>query len=255
MSAEVKAIETPKSDVDGFELPSGYLDENGGVHKMVHLREITGEEEDILASQKLAIHKRLQRVLERCVTKFEGVDDAKKGEAVRQLPLMDRYALLIRLRTISLGNDYTFETECTNQSCQKNLRQFVELDSIVVHGLKDPKERAFTETLPKTKKTVRWGVMTGTGEDKLSGLEQHKDSLSLMILARVQELDGEVPNLGMIKGMPLADRDFLRGRFMEQEGSMDDVVDVECPHCGNEFKTEIEIGQAGFFFPAGMSKR
>lgn len=255
MSAEVKAVETPKTAVDGFELPSGYLDEQGNVHKSVHLREITGEEEDILASKKLAVHKRLQRVLERCITQIDGVEDAKKNDAIKNLPLMDRYALLIRLRTISLGNDYTFETECTNESCQKVLRQFVELDSIVVHGMREPKTRVFSETLPKTGQAARWSVMTGTGEDKLSGLEQHKDSLSLMILARLQELGGEIPNLGMIKALPMADRDYLRGRFMEEEGSMDDEVDVECSHCGNEFKTEIEIGQAGFFFPAGTSKR
>jgi hypothetical protein len=35
----------------------------------------------------------------------------------------------------------------------------------------------------------------------------------------------------------------------KSEGSIDNEVEMGCPHCKHEFKTEIDIGNPSFFFP------
>jgi hypothetical protein len=255
MSSEVIHLESPQSSVEGFKLPSGYLDDEGVVHDQIVMSEITGEEEDILASRKMLIHKRLQAVLERCTVSLGDVPKGDIGKALKKLPVVDRLYMLIKLRAISLGNMYTFKTACPQEACKMESRMTVDLDELVATGLKDPKKRHFEVVLPKSKKKVRWAVMDGSGEDKLSGMQQSKDSASLMILGRVLEIGTEPPSLDKIKSLPMADRDFLRGQFQEQEGSLDDKIEIDCPFCGEHYETDIDIGQPSFFFPAGSSKR
>lgn len=255
MSSEVIHLENAQTSVDGFDLPSGYLDEDGNVHKYIMMREITGEEEDILASRKMLIHKRLQMILERCTEGFGNLHKSDISKAIKKLPIVDRLLMLIKLRAISLGEMYSFETTCPQAACQMKSRMSVNLNEIEARGILDPKKRHFEVTLPKSKLKVRWAIMDGTGEDKLAGMQQSKDSASLMILGRLLEIGTEPPTIDKIKSLPMADRDFLRGEFQQHEGSLDDKIEIDCPFCGEHYETEIDIGQPSFFFPAGTSKR
>lgn len=254
-TVESNFLEQPKTPFSQTELPCGYLNpDDNKLYKTVSLREISGEEEDLLASDKLPVHKRLRMVLERCIEGFDGLPKEKKREAVGKLPLIDSLHLLIQLRTISLGKDYTFEIQCP--ACSKKSMQTVDLGDIRAKDLpEDCSQRVFESDLPKSKSKIRWGVMCVENEDKIAGMKQNKDALSLMILSRVHDINGQPPTLQKIKQLPLLDRNYLREQFAEHEGTLDDKIEFTCPHCGEYAESEIDIGQVGFFFPSGVSKR
>jgi hypothetical protein len=58
-----------------------------------------------------------------------------------------------------------------------------------------------------------------------------------------------------MKKMRSRDRNQLRNAFTETEGFIDTNVEYECPSCGSEFKGDMDIAQASFFFPQDTQKR
>lgn len=75
MSAEqimtVNQMETPASTVGALELPGGYLDPHTKeLHRTVMVREISGFEEDMLASEQIDGHGKLDALLSACTTRI-----------------------------------------------------------------------------------------------------------------------------------------------------------------------------------------
>src|SRR4051812_46921507 len=106
-------IEQAKSAIDGFELPCGYVDNNGKLHTAVEVVEMTGEEEEILAAKNMPIMKKMNKILSSCtraVGDFRNPSDIEK--IIPQLTQGDRVFLLFAIRRVSLGNDFPFSSEC-----------------------------------------------------------------------------------------------------------------------------------------------
>jgi hypothetical protein len=103
--------------------------------------------------------------------------------------------------------------------------------------------------------------MTGRDEDRLvketknaKGTDKNKTTFSLGIFMRVDLIDGKPPTLADIQGLGLSDRNLLREEFQEIEGGLDTEVDLQCPDCEHDFAREVDVTQAGFFFPSATRK-
>lgn len=249
--------ETPMPDSatsahGAYELPTGYLDADGVLHTTLHVREMTGDEEDVLASKRMQAHAKIQRILEACVTQIgtvtrEGNSDWSK--ILRDLTATDRLFAVIKIRETTLGSAYTFKSKCP--ACNDVHEQAVSLSDFRLKPPKDPRVRTWTGKLPKSGMAYVAKVQTGADEAKLAKIEDSKDLMSLGMMARVVSLGGKQPvTLGMVKALSLADRAHLRKDFDEHEADVENKADVECPECGNEYQTRIEVGDAGFFFPS-----
>lgn len=241
-----------KSSQGAFELPTGYLDAEGTLHTTLHVREMTGDEEDILASKRMQAHAKVQKILEACVTQVgtvtrEGNSDWSK--VLRDLTATDRLFAVIKIREVTLGSAYTFKSKCP--ACSDVHEQAVSLSDFKVTPPKDPRARTWTGTLPKSGLSYTAKVQTGGDEAKLAKVEESKDLMSLGMMARVVSLGGKQPvTLGMVKNLSLADRAHLRRDFDAHEADIENKADVECPECGNEYETRIEVGDPNFFFPS-----
>lgn len=246
-----------KPAVDGFQLPTGYLDGNGEVHTDVVLSELSGEDEDLLTARKMSMPLRMQKIME---NRIESIGSYRKGcpdwsNIVRSLVATDRVFLMIKIRIISLGHLFSFKSKCTDEDCGNYSSQTVSLNDFNIKGLPDPTKRAWSGTLPNSKFTYSAKVQTGREESKIDKIKNQKDLLSLAMMARLTELNDKSPvTLDMLKRLGFADRQFLRDEFQKHEGDIDNDVDVECPHCGYEYKTTIDIGDVSFFFPSATSK-
>lgn len=247
--------DSAKSSVGGCILPTGHLDAAGELHKDVVIQEMTGEEEDILMSKRLPAHKKLQKVLENCVTSIgsvrsEGHEDWAK--LIEDLTATDRLYLIIHVRVTSLGNAYTFKTKCPGINCGHIQEKVVDLAEFVVNGMNDPKVRVWSGKLPKSGFSYRAKVQTGAEEEKIYKAQTAtKDNVTLAMLARLQELDGKMPvTIAMLKKLGSFDRNFLRDEFKRYEGTLDNLVEVTCDECSHEFKTAIDVAQESFFFPS-----
>ena len=246
-----------KSSLGDCELPTGYLDETGTLFKDAMLREITGEEEDILTSKKMHVQMKMNKILENCVLSIgpHRQGSSEWSRILKSLTASDRLYLILKIRIVSLGAMFSFKVKCTSEECGKHSNQTVSLEEFMVRGLPNPKQRTWAGKLPRSGFEYHARVQSGFEEDVLS---RQKDTESLMTMAlavRMVDLNGKAPvDLKTLKQLGVADRQYLRDDFEKHEGAIENEVDVMCPHCMHEFKVPIDIGDPSFFFPSSMRK-
>jgi hypothetical protein len=233
-------------------LPTGLLDDDGDLHTEVVFREMGGYEEDILTS-RLPVGKKMNQILENCIQRIGTIDHKHEswGRYVRSLVTTDRLFILIRIRILSLGNLLRFRTTCPD--CGKSFTPAVNLEDFHVIGMKRPKDRVWSGEFPRCKLPYKAKVQTGWDEEKTENKKfDQKDLASMVLLQRLVEVDGKKPTLELVKSLSLIDRRHLRSELENSEGEIDNKVEMVCPNveCGAEFDSEIEIGNADFFFPS-----
>jgi len=243
-------IQEPKSSVGVFDLPCGYIDADGNLHREVKVHEITGYEEDMLANPKIPGNKKINDLIASCVERVGTITDkGQLSKVVKDLTVGDRLFCIFAIRRVTVGDAYTFKTAC--KTCAASTSYTIDLSDLKIQSMDDPYKRTHAAVLPSSKKKVTFTPMTGHGEEQLDQLNKKKtDSLSLAILMRVQEIDGKRPNLDTVKKLGSLDRSFLRKSFEQVEGGVETEVDLDCPECGASFKQELDVGQSSFFFPS-----
>jgi len=239
-----------KSSHTCIELPTGYIDQDGNLQKAVDIRPYTGEEEDILASQKMPMYRRLGKLLENCVTRIGDIDDPKRLKSIiRQLVFSDRLFLIVQVRAATNGNIYSLDVKCPEEDCGLNSMQHIDLADIKWVGLQDPMKRQYSFKLPGSGVDVTWNVMDGIREERIHQHSLDRDLLSVGILARLNDLDTRRVTMAMVKKMTPPQRRALRKEFEKAEGTLDDQVTFECKHCGHEWTDSVDYAQPSFFFP------
>jgi hypothetical protein len=242
----------PKATQGIFELPCGYLSPEGELVTEVKVREITGIEEDMLAAKNIPSGKKITQLITNCLERLGTITDKTElANCVRSLMIGDRVFLMLAIRRVTLGDDFPFEAKC-NECDKKNLFS-INLAELEVKTTVNRNKRVFDVVLPSGK-PARWHVMTGKEEESLSKF-QNLDQLSLSILVRVDLLEGQPTDMDTIKSLNMKDRNFLRDEcFNVEEGGIETEMDLQCPACGEGFKTELDVGQTGFFFPSRVQK-
>lgn len=254
----VNQMETPKGTNGVFELPCGYLDpRTQELMTEVQVREITGNEEDMLASQQIPSPVKITQLLAGCVSRIGPVTD--KGliaGMVQGLTVGDRVFLIFAIRRVTLGDELPVREKCPE--CGTTTLFMVDLaDELQPRPMKDPMKRVYDVELPSGT-TARFRVSTGQDEANLSKLtkrQKHKaDALSQALLMRLELLGGEKPTLKMVKSLGMRDRHYLREQFQEVEGGVDTSLELECPSCGHEWEKDLDLSAANFFFPGGRRR-
>lgn len=246
-------IERAKSTVDSFELPCGYLDGDGGLHTDVVVKEMTGEEEEILAARNMPVTKKINRILARCTESIGSIGGPLVNTVIPDLTQGDRVYLLIAIRRASLGNEMPFLTKCPG--CEQDARFVLDLADLETKKMPDPLIRSYDLELPKSGRKVRMKVLTGRGEEAISKAStKGVDLISTAIFVRIDSIDDKPATMKDLKSLPLMDRNFLREAWEEHEGGVDTTVEIECPSCAHEYDTDLDISQQGFFNPSATLK-
>jgi hypothetical protein len=241
------------------DLPCGYIDDRGVVHRDLVVVEMTGHEEDLLAA-KGPVLPRLNQIIANCARRIGTIEDrVTLGQAVSQLTAADRMVAFLAIRRVSLGDFYDVKVQCPNPDCREEMRYALNLADVEIHAMEDPLQRVFTHTL-KSGKVVQWHIMSSTDEEWLTTKTKKakEDVLTLGLLARVDELDGvaiqrdknQRDAMARMKALPTRDRNEIRSLFEKYEGHVDTNVDFSCPSCQHEWKAELNLGQPSFFFPS-----
>lgn len=248
-----EGAQSPRRTVD---LPGGgYVNDDGKMHSRAILREMTGLEEDILTDLSMPASLRLDTLISNCIDAFmadDGSGVTDRGVIAlavkRNLPTVDRTLLVIRLRQLSVGEDFNFKVGCP--SCGAELQQFVHLQDLEVKAAPEPSKRIYSLGLPSGRKS-RWRIPTGVQEADFAKViaKGTHDTMTRTLEMRVMEVDGQQATYDSLRGLSSRDRNALRDDFSKREGSIDTSVDVSCDHCDNKFQTEVAVGGTGFFFP------
>lgn len=254
MTQQARVLE-PKGSNGVFTLPVGYLDREGKLHREVHLREITGVEEDILGSKQVPNHKRISMILANCLVSVGPISDrGSLNNIARELTLGDRGYLFFGLRRISLGDEYPFRARCPGKGSDGKdcgYEGLFELDLSTLEKIvpAHPARRVHETKLPSGK-VVQFRRLTGNDEEELAKIRSVGAARSSAMFLRILTIDGEAPTLDQIKAMGMRDRDELWVAFDEEDGGMETSIQLQCPRCYLEFEEEVEPGQTGFFFPS-----
>jgi hypothetical protein len=242
----------PHSPLGVFELPCGYLTADGSLLTEVKVKEITGADEDMLNSRNITPAKKVTHLIGSCLVSIGAITEkAELVRIARDLVMGDRVFLMFASRRITLGDLYPFEDECP--ACEKKSLFSVNLSSLDIKKMPDPRKRVFDTKLPSGI-SARYHVMTGKDEESIAKASQSADQASLGILVRLDSIGEKPVDMNRIKALSMRDRNFLRDLFNEVEGGVETTIELECPKCGEEFETELNMGQTGFFFPTRTQK-
>ena len=239
----------------------GYVDPEGKVHDQIILREMTGDEDDMMGNDDLPIGERVTEVLSACCTKLGDVTDKdiiKKavGDALDAgLPLteQDRIAAMIFLRQVSIGDMYKFERRCPRCGQMAENRK-VDLRTLKIGKAEDPTRRRVKVTLPASGKEAIISVLSAQGAVKVGRLRPtQKDIKSLALLARLTNLDGQSMHdprvaLAAIKTLPQKDRNYIRQVYNLMEEHVETDIEVDCRNqlCGASWNFPLDVGQHFF---------
>lgn len=241
--------DAPKSTVGKFELPCGYLDPQGVLHTEISLTEMDGNDEDLMFSN-LSSHQIVDDILKNRVLSLGTLDAKEASKVVRDLLTGDRVFLMIALRRLSQGDLYEWVMKCSD--CGEKSKMTLDLSTLDVKKMANPKQRVFDDTLPRSGLSVRWKAMNGNMEAQRDRAKKNvqKDRATFAIYLRLESLGGK-PTMQMpdVKKLNAFDRQYLRNRFDEFEGGVETDLELKCPNCQNEIETELDITQRSFFFP------
>lgn len=233
-------------------LPSrGYFYEES-IPGTLHVRRMTGEEEQIIASQKYAKEGVLiDKIFRNCIS--ESIDPSK-------LLTLDRTYLLIFLRGISYSPEYEVQVKCP--SCSASFSYSIDLSSLEFDYCKDDFGPAnLLGELPISGIKFNYKLSTGADELKIIkyrekrlkdfGSEVTDDTLlyrSSLLITNMEGISQSDEIKIVLKKLIIGDVNYLRNLLTNKPFGVNTNVDVFCPSCGEEFDMELPI-ESNFFFP------
>ncbi|HEY8946854.1 MAG TPA: hypothetical protein VIM73_21575 [Polyangiaceae bacterium] len=244
-----------------FELPVGYLDENGCLHRTARLRKMTGHEEALLADRKLRKNggKLVTELLTSCLRQI-GTKKATT-QVVAELTSADRNFLLLELRKITFGTE--LEARYTCPACGDVNAVSEDLDALPVRrtdgdahpeivveladGYEDKDGNYYDRAV--------FRLPTGADEERIAGELKDNPSRGMnALLARCLTAFGDMPEkvrqgLGtkLLADLTLQDRARIERALREQMPGVDLRRAIECAACDHKFSVSMDL--TSFFSP------
>ena len=111
-----------------FELPKGYVDPKGLVHREITIREITGADQEAMLNPQLRTNpaKMLTALLARVITRLGTLEGRQVDTTVTAAMLKsDRDFLILKLKEIDSGPEMDIDVECPD--CGKKFKAMLDI--------------------------------------------------------------------------------------------------------------------------------
>lgn len=239
-----------------FEFPSkGKFYQN--IPAVVHVRAMTGEEEQILATPRwVRKGKAIDMIFRRCI---------KESINTEELLSTDRTHLLIYLRGISYTPEYDVEIKCPN--CSIKFAHVIDLNEMEIETCPDNfSTDSLSGVLPVSKFRYSYRLATGADEQEISnyrdkriqqwGDQGEDDTLLYRTALLLEEIEGVVMKKELsllLKKLPIQDVAHLRNEINTPPFGVDTELPILCPSCTEEFKIDLPL-ETNFFFPRKKEK-
>jgi len=226
---------------------------SGGTIELYH---VTAKHEDILSNSNL-----LKKGI--VLDEFLKALIATPNVTLNDVLIGDKNALFVESRKNAYGEDYSTKIKCPE--CGEESMIEIDLSNI------KPKEFAFENytkgenkfsfTLPNSKKTVIWSLLTHKDENDIEqelkalaklGAGAAAPEVTTRLKYTIKSIDGETDR-AKIKNyvdnqMMAKDSLAFRKHVREVTPDLDMTFDFNCPKCGHQAKMSIPLG-ANFFWP------
>ena len=236
-----------------IELPGGYVDARGIIHREAEILPLSGFDEELLANHQNSESTSLVTlVLSRCVMRIGNISPVS-GQLISDLLVADRQYLLLKLREATFGDRINANLFCPWPDCGKRIGMEFSTHDIPVINSKD-KGPAFTMELSpdaafagdngESFTEVQFRLPNGNDQETVSPLLADNESKALaLLLGRCIMKIGPINNPAqevIQKLSPLA-------RF-EIEKKMEDIgpkveldMETSCPECDREFAVPFDL--------------
>ncbi len=261
LEALIKGIQGKVKTYEEITLPSKgkfYDGQNGPRDGKLHMRPMTGEEEQILATPRFVKRgQAINMIFNRCIQ--EQFDSANFLSE-------DRTYILIYLRGISYTPNYDVEVKCP--SCDRKFAHTIDLSGLFVDSCPDNFGiNDLVGVLPNSEYKFKYRMATG-GDDqivqdyrdrKMKGFDtsgQSDDTLLYRTALMIEEIEGLTDKheiQALLRHLPINDVAHLRNVVNEPPFGVDTKVEVPCPACLQDFEIDLPL-EASFFFPRGRKK-
>ena len=251
----LQQLKSSTSNYEEIQLPSKgkfYDGVNGPSNGILSIRQMTGEEEQILATPRFVRKgQAINMIFKRCVM--------ENNFQPENLLTADRTYLLIYLRGISYSNHYDIEIKCPE--CGAKFSTDVDLASLYVEYCPDNYGPLLEETLPTTNLVFHYRLSTGRDEQEITeyrdrrlktyGDQAADDTLTHRTSMLLEDIDGITDKSELqilLKNLPINDVAFIRNCINEPPFGVDTNIEIVCPSCTAEFEMDLPL-EANFFFP------
>lgn len=219
---------------------------------MIHVRPMTGEEEQILATPRwVKKGKAIDMIFRRCIQ--EQID-------TENLLSTDRTHLLIYLRGISYTPEYDVEVKCPN--CSTKFAHVIDLNEMEVENCPDDfGPDNLHGVLPQSGFRYSYRLATGQDEQEISDYREKRikqwgdqgedDTLlyrTALLLEEIQGVTMKKELALLLKKLPILDVAHLRNEINTPPFGVDTELPILCPSCSEEFKIDLPL-ETNFFFP------
>jgi hypothetical protein len=251
-------IKQAKLIYEEIELPSKgrfYDGTTGPRNGKLHIRPMTGQEEEILATSRFVKKgQAMNMIFNKCIQEDYNAEDFLTE---------DRTYLLIYLRGISYTPQYDVEVVCPG--CDRRFGHTINLNELYVDACPDDfHQNIMTDILPTSNIPFKYRLSTGADEQRIQDYRERKnkeatgtdDTLlyrSSMLILDLGGITNKNEILQLLKQLPINDVAYIRNTVSEPPFGVDTDVDIYCPGCLQEFTIDLPL-EADFFFPRKRKK-
>jgi hypothetical protein len=243
------------------ELPSKgkfYDGENGPSDGVIHLRPMTGEEEEILATPRFVKKgQAINMIFNRCM---------KESFDSTNFLTQDRTYMLIYLRGISYTPEY--DVEVRDPESDQTFATTINLNDLYVDYCSNEfGVDNLQDALPVTGYKFRYRLAVGKDEQEIQDHRERRaknfdlsgqadDTLLFRTAHLIEEIEGltdkrEIQTL--LKKLPIQDVAYLRTVVNEPPFGVDTKISITNPYSLRDFEIELPL-ESNFFFPRARRK-
>lgn len=238
-------------------LPGGlWLD--GVCYREAGLRPLTGDDEAFLleVGESLLPAQRVTGLLGRCLIHLGPLNPVTPN-AVRNLTVGDREALLLHLRRLTLGDRLQCVLSCPDPDCGEKMDLDLKVSDLLLSPY--PHTQASHETTVRESDTayrVRFCLPTGADQEAAAGLARKDSQAAADLLLRrcVECVTAEDDDGEPLEDWPPAVAHQLPAIMAELDPQAELVLNLACPVCGHAFSAIFDTATYFFQELAGRMK-
>lgn len=231
---------------------------DGPMDGIIHIRPMTGEEEQILATPRFVKKgQAINMIFNRCIQEHYDSEN---------FITQDRTYLLIYLRGISYTTQYEVEVKC--DECDRKFSTVIDLNALNLNLCPDSfSPAALSDKLPKTGYSFNYRIPRGKDEQEI---QQHRDFIlrefgsagraddtllhrTALLLEDIEGLTDKEEIKQLLTKLPIQDVAYLRNTVNDLPFGVDTKVEIPCPYCLQDFDIEMPL-ETNFFFPRAKKK-
>ncbi|MGH7392799.1 MAG: hypothetical protein ACREM3_25605 [Candidatus Rokuibacteriota bacterium] len=232
-------------------LPGGILDDRGVCHKVVHVRELTGRDEEVLTERRYRNGARqVSDLLAQVIVRVDGWERDVDPELAAEMLVGDRDYLLLRLRQLSLGDAVHQIMRCPAPACEEK----VDVDFLVseipvrrVDGVRPRYDFRLSRPAIAGDERSRRGVLrlpTGRDQEAIAELGAVNPAIAnTRLFGRLLQRLGDNAQIdeALIRELPLAVRNELTAVLRATSPGPDLTIGIRCPRCGGDMTYPFDL--------------